>query len=194
MTVALTPQERAELGAFAWIEPASADRSLPTPANLGEVEAALARARDLEEVGQVLLGFLGRDHRRAALFQVSRDRVSGWQVHGTGVDRDAFAAFSIGFDQPSLFLNLRQGSGLYLGPLPPMSAHRQLARTWGGDLPRDCVLLPVRIKDRLVMALYADGATKGPVELPQMQRLMALATAAVERCILQRKRGEARSQ
>jgi hypothetical protein len=124
---------------------------------------------------------------------VSRDRVSGWQVHGTGIDRDAFAAFSIGFDQPSLFLNLRQGSSLYLGPLPPMPAHRQLARTWGGDLPRDCVMLPVRIKDRLVVVIYADGASKGPVELPQIQRLLNLATAAVERCILQRKRGEAKS-
>ncbi|HEX9941855.1 MAG TPA: hypothetical protein VGG03_07555 [Thermoanaerobaculia bacterium] len=192
-TVSLTPEERAELGAFSWVEPASSDRSIPAPANLDEVDAALARARDLDEVGQVLLGFLGRNHRRAALFQVSRERVNGWKVHGTGIDRDAFAAFSIGFDQPSLFLNLRQGSGLYLGPLPPMPTHRQLARAWGGDLPRDCMLLPVRIKDRLVMVIYADGATKGPVELPQMQRLMALATTAVERCILQRKRGKAKS-
>jgi hypothetical protein len=192
MSVALTPEERAELGAFSRVEPA-ADRSEPVPANLEEAEAALGKARDLDEVGQILLGVLGRNHRRAALFQVSRDRASGWKVHGTGVDRDAFTAFSIGFDQPSLFLNLRQGSGLYLGPLPPMPAHRQLARTWGGDLPRDCMMLPVRIKDRLVMVIYADGAAKGPVDLPQMQRLMTLATAAVERCILQRKRGEAKS-
>jgi hypothetical protein len=193
MTVALTPEERAELGAVSWVEPASTDRSLPIPASLEEVEAALAKAKDLDEVGQLVLGFLGRGHRRAALFQVSRDRVNGWQVHGTGIDRDAFAAFSIGFDQPSLFLNLRQGSSLYLGPLPPMPAHRQLARTWGGDLPRDCMMLPVRIKDRLVVVIYADGASKGPVELPQIQRLLNLATAAVERCILQRKRGEAKS-
>jgi hypothetical protein len=193
LTVSLTPEERAELGAAAWAEPA-AEGALPVAANLGEVEAALGRARDLDEVGQILLGFLGRDHRRAALFQVSRDRVSGWKVHGTGIDHEAFAAFSIGFDQPSLFLNLRQGSGLHLGPLPPMPAHRQLARTWGGDLPRDCLMLPVRINDRLVMVIYADGAGRGPVELPQIQRLLTLATAAVERCILKRKRGEAKSQ
>jgi hypothetical protein len=193
MSVSLTPEERADLGAFSWIEPASADRSLPVPANLDEVEAALVKAKDLEEVGQILLGFLGRNHRRAALFQATRDRVTGWKVHGSGIDREAFAAFSIGFDQPSLFLNLRHGNSLYLGPLPPMPAHRELARTWGGEMPRDCVLLPVRIKDRLVVIIYADGATKGPVELAQMQRLMALATSAVERCILQRKRGEPKS-
>ena len=194
-SVSLTPEERADLGAVAWVEPASTDRSLlPVPASLDEVEIALGKATDLEEVARVLLGFLGRDHRRAAIFQVTRERINGWRVHGTGIDREAFAAFSIGFDQPSLFLNLRHGSNLYLGPLPPMPAHRQLARTWGGDLPRDCVMLPVRIKDRLLMVVYADGATRGPVELQQMQRLMNAATSAVERCILaNRQRGEAKS-
>ena len=194
MSVALTPAERAEGGAAAWAEPAAAERPAPAPASLDAVEAALAATRDLDAVGEILLAFLGRDHRRAALFQVFRDRVSGWKVQAVGVDQEAFAAFSIGFDQPSVFLNLRQGSGLHLGPLPPMPAHRQLARTWGGDLPRDCLMLPVRIKDRLVMVIYADGAARGPVELPQLQRLMSLATAAVERCILQRKRSEAKSQ
>jgi hypothetical protein len=194
-SVSLTPEERADLGAVAWVEPASTDRSLPIPASLDEVETALSKATDLEEVARVLLGFLGRDHRRAAIFQVTRERINGWRVHGTGIDREAFAAFSIGFDQPSLFLNLRHGSSLYLGPLPPMPAHRQLARTWGGDLPRDCVMLPVRIKDRLLLVVYADGATRGPVELQQMQRLMNAATGAVERCILaNRQRGEAKSQ
>jgi hypothetical protein len=186
-SVSLTPEERADLGAFAWVEPAAVDRSLPAPASLDEAEGELAEASDLEEVARILLGFLGRDHRRAALFQVSRERVTGWKIHGTGIDREAFAAFSIGFDQPSLFLNLRHGSAIYLGPLPPMPAHRQLARTWGGDLPRDCVMLPVRIKDRLVLVIYADGAARGPVELPQMQRLLNAATGAVERCILQKK-------
>jgi hypothetical protein len=192
-TVSLTPEERAELGALAWVEPAAADRSLPAPTNLDELDASLAKAANLEEVCQILLGYLGRTHRRAALFQVTRDRVIGWRVHGSGIDREAFAEFSIGFDQPSLFLNLRQGNSLYLGPLPPMPAHRQLARTWGGDLPRDCMMVPVRIKDRMVMVLYADGSTGGSVSLPQIQRLAAAATDAVERCILARKRSEARS-
>ncbi|HEY3571503.1 MAG TPA: hypothetical protein VGP73_26495 [Thermoanaerobaculia bacterium] len=185
-SVSLTPEERADLGAFAYVEPA-ADRSLPAPTTLAEAEEELAKASDLEEVASLVLGFLGRDHRRAALFQVSRERVTGWRIHGTGIDREAFAAYSIGFDQPSLFLNLRHSNGIYLGPLPPMPAHRQLARTWGGDLPRDCVMLPVRIKDRLVIVIYADGATRGPVDLSQMQRLAAATTGAVERCILQKK-------
>ena len=193
VTVSLTPEERAELGAFGWNKPAAAAApSVPAPANVGDAEAALGKATDLEEVGQILLGLLGRTYRRVALFQTTRERIVGWRIHGSNVDAAIFSEFSVGFDQPSLFLNLRQGSGLYLGPLPPMPAHRQLARAWGGDLPRDCVMLPVRIKDRLVMVIYADGVTQGSVELPMMQRLTAAATSAVERCILQKKRGEAK--
>ncbi|HEV7785588.1 MAG TPA: hypothetical protein VGQ28_09655, partial [Thermoanaerobaculia bacterium] len=188
-SVSLTPEERAELGAFSWVEPATGSAG-EAPITLDEATAALAKAGELDRVGEVLLGFLGRTYRRAALFHVTRDRVAGWRIHGTGIDREAFAKFSVGFDQPSLFLNLRQGSSLYLGPLPPMPAHRQLARTWGGDLPRDCVMLPVRVKDRMVLVLYADGATGGMVSLPTLQQLTAAATAAVERCILARKHGE----
>jgi hypothetical protein len=190
-SVSLTPEERAELGAFSWVEPATGPAG-QAPITLDEATAALAKAGDLDQVGDVVLGFLGRIYRRAALFHVTRDRVAGWRIHGTGIDREAFSQFSVGFDQPSLFLNLRQGSSLYLGPLPPMPAHRQLARTWGGDLPRDCVMLPVHVKERMVLVLYADGATGGTVSLPLLQQLIAATTAAVERCILVRKRGEAK--
>ncbi len=181
-SVSLTPEERAELGAFSWVEPATG-HSGQAPITLDEATAALDKAGDLDQVGEILLGFLGRVYRRG---------VAGWRIHGTGIDREAFAQYSVGFDQPSLFLNLRQGSSLYLGPLPPMPAHRQLARTWGGDLPRDCVMLPVRVKERMVLVLYADGATGGTISLPTIQQLTAAATAAVERCILARKHGEAK--
>jgi Type II secretion system (T2SS), protein E, N-terminal domain len=190
-SVSLTPEERVELGAFSWVGPA-AGSSGQAPVSLDEAKEALGKAGDLDQVGEVLLGFLGRIYRRAALFHVTRDRVAGWRIHGMGIDREAFGKYSVGFDQPSLFLNLRQGSSLYLGPLPPMPAHRQLARTWGGDLPRDCIMMPVRVKDRMVLVLYADGATGGTISLPTLQQLTAAATAAVERCILARKHGEAR--
>lgn len=166
-------------------------RPLPSPESLAEAEETFQTAGDTEEVAEVLLGLLARTYRRAALFQVARDRVTAWMARGDDIDQESFSQFSIGFDQPSLFLNLRQGSGLYLGPLPPMPAHRELARAWGGELPRDCVMLPVRIKDRLVTVVYADGASKGlsGVDLPQLQRLTASTAAAFERCILHKKRG-----
>jgi hypothetical protein len=181
--VPLTPEERAAFG----VPPVTG----PAPTTIEEVERALATAKDPDQVGRTVLAFLLRDHTHAALFQAGRDKITAWQAQGEGIDPKIFARYSVGFDQPSLFLNLREGSGVYLGPLPPMPAHRELARSWGGDLPRDCVMLPVRMKDRVVAVIYADGAQK--VDLVLLQRLATATAVALGRCILLKKQGEAKS-
>jgi len=185
-SVPLSAEERALLG----VTPPEPEPK-PAPASLDEVDRALAATQNREEVGRIVLSFLIRDHLRAALFQIGRDKITAWQAQGEGIDLNVFQKYSVGFDQPSLFLNLRQGSGVYLGPLPPMPAHRDLARAWGGELPRDCVMLPVRLKDRLVAVIYADGSKK--VDLVQLQRLAAAMAAALGRGILHKKQGEAKS-
>ncbi|HEX7185139.1 MAG TPA: hypothetical protein VF756_25145 [Thermoanaerobaculia bacterium] len=193
-SVSLTPEEMAELGLVtarpAPPAPAPA-RPAAAPASIEEVEKAFEATRDREEVGRIVLGFLARSHRRAALFQVGRDKVTAWLAQGEGVDLTLFRSFSVGFDKPSLFLNLREGSSVYIGPMPPMPAHRELALAWGGDLPRDCVMLPVRMRDRLVTVIYADGAKK--LDLMQLQRLATSTATAFERCILRKKQEEAKS-
>jgi hypothetical protein len=116
-------------------------------------------------------------------------------VRGDGIDQEAFGRYAVSFRQPSVFLNLREGSGIHIGPLPPMTTHRELALCWGGGLPRDCVVLPVRLKDRLVSVIYMDGGSRGlgGIDLEQMHRLTAATAAAFERCILSKKRGYAQS-
>jgi hypothetical protein len=187
--VTLSEAERAELELPAATPPREA------PATLEEVEQALAATTDREEVGRILLGYLAHSFRRVALFQASRERVTAWMAHGDDIDQEAFGRYSVEFLKPSLFLNLRQGSGVHIGPLAPMESHRELALSWGGGLPRDGLALPVRLKDRLVLVLYMDGSSggMGGIDLEQMHRLTALAAAALERCILRKKRGYAQS-
>jgi len=208
-TVTMTAEERAALGtgtpAAAPAAPAPASEpgrpampsSLPALDSIEEVEAAFNRTHDREEMARIALGYLARNYRRAALFQVARDKVSAWMGQGE-LDLPIFQKFSTALDQPSVFLNLRNGSSLHIGPLPPMPAHRELARAWGGELPRDCVVMPVRIHDRLVAVLYADSGLKpvksgmGGLDLSHLQRLATATGAALERCILHRKRAEAK--
>jgi Type II secretion system (T2SS), protein E, N-terminal domain len=193
--VAVTAAERAELG-LGEAPPATPPESpREAPATLEEVEEALALTHDSEEVGRLVLGFLARSFRHVALFQVARDHVNAWMARGDGIDQEAFGRYAVSFKQPSVFLNLRQGSGIHIGPLPPMTTHRELALCWGGGLPRDCVVLPVRLKDRLVSVIYMDGGSRGlgGIDLEQMHRLTAATAAAFERCILSKKRGYAQS-
>jgi hypothetical protein len=187
-TVALTVSERAALGA------GPGEAAPPPPlASLPELEEALTAAAGRDEVGRLLVAFLAPAYRRVALLQVARERVAGWLAQGEGIDPERFARFAVGFDQPSVFLNLRQGSGLHLGPLADMPVHRELAACWGGQLPRECLLLPVRLRDRLVTVLYLDaaGGPLGRVDLEGLQRLAAAAARALERLILQKKKGSA---
>lgn len=182
--VTLTAEERAALGA--------GPVPLPVVATLAELVAAFGAAADVDEVAQLLLTHLARSFSRVALFQIGRDQVTGWMARGPGVDDELFARFGVGFDQPSVFLNLRQGSGIHFGPLPPMPAHRQLTACWGGELASECLVLPVRLRDRLVTVLYLDGggAPLGRVDLGAMQRLTAATAEAFHRCILLKKRTE----
>jgi Type II secretion system (T2SS), protein E, N-terminal domain len=187
-TVALTIAERAALGA-------GPGKAAPPPAlaSLPELEEALTAAAQRDEIGRLVVAFLAPTYRRVALLQVARGQVAGWLAQGEGIDPERFARFAVGFDQPSVFLNLRQGSGLHLGPLADMPAHRELAACWGGQLPRECLLLPIRLRDRLVSVLYLDaaGGPLGRVDLEGLQRLAAAAARALERLILQKKKGSA---
>jgi len=193
--VAVTAAERMQLGLGGAPPAAPPESPREAPATLDDVEEALALTHDSEEVGRLVLGFLAHSFRRVALFQVARDHVSAWMASGDGIDQEAFGRYAVSFKQPSVFLNLRQGSGLHIGPLPPMETHRELALCWGGGLPRDCVVLPVRLRDRLVSVLYMDGGSRGlgGIDLEQMHRLTAATAAAFERCILSKKRGYAQS-
>jgi hypothetical protein len=193
--VSITEAERVELGLEVPPPAAPAGSPREAPATIEEVEEALAATTDSEEVGRILLGFLARSFRRVALFQANRDGVSAWMARGDGIDQEAFAGYAVSFKAPSVFLNLRQGSGIHIGPLPPMATHRELALCWGGGLPRDCVVLPVRLMDRLVTVIYMDGGSRGlgGIDLEQMHRLTAATAAAFERCILSKKRGYAQS-
>jgi hypothetical protein len=200
-SVPLTDHERAELVEGPTGRPAQGaqdeDDTRPVPADapplplsLAEVEERLLRVSEPDEVGRLLVGFLGRSFGRVALFRVLRDRVEGWSGAGAALDGECLRRFRAGFDQPSLFLNLRQGGSFYLGPLPPMALHKSLAQCWGGALPGECLALPIRIRGRLVSVVLADREPEelGTVDIEGLIGLAAAAGDAYERCILRKKK------
>jgi hypothetical protein len=71
-----------------------------------------------------------------------------------------------------------------------MASHKELARCWGGSLPKECLVMPVRIRDRLVTAIYLDRAPEklGSLDLESMRSLAAAASRAYERCIFRKKK------
>lgn len=187
------------LSAITW--PATGERTAPAyrtsggtppmPARwtLDDVEQLLAGQTDQKSVGQILLRFLGQSFSRCAIFAVRGERIRGWLHPGEGFDASLFHALNLGLDQPSAFLGLAKGSEFFLGPLAPMPAHKALARCWGGELPQQCLMVPIRLRGRLVSILYGDRGVRGlrGVDIDQVRQLAEKAAIAFELCILRRK-------
>lgn len=157
--------------------------------SLEEFEQHLLNPRSRDDVALNLLAFLAQQFSRALLFMVRGNKIVGWAGQGPGVEASQVAEFKTDFSQPSVFLNLRQGGNYFLGPLPPMPLHRDLARLWGGAMPKEALVLPVRIKDRLVTLVYCDRGqeTLAGVDLEAMQHIAAKVAIAFELCIMRQK-------
>lgn len=183
------PSSPVEVGAQLDKAPPLEPPSRSTPVELWEVERLLRNQTDYQSVGRIVLRFMAQRFKRCALFKVQQNCVVGWLAHGENFDTTLFRAVLISLDQPSIFLNLSKGAEFHLGPLPPMPTHRQMVRCWGGDWPAACLMLPVTVRDRMVVVLYGD---RGESDLTDLKiehfKLLAEQTAAaLELCILRKK-------
>jgi hypothetical protein len=153
------------------------------------VDQLLSQENDVDRIAEIVLRFASGLLNRAALFRVRQQQIVAWQARIANLDGELFGALEISRDAPSLFLELFAGAPFVTGPLAPMPAHRQLVATWGGEWPREVVLIPLRVRDRLVGILYGDRGSAGfeGDGLDELKRLAVKASMALELCILRRK-------
>ncbi len=156
---------------------------------LAAAAAALEAAQMRDDVADALLDFC-RPYLKRRLIAVLRGQtVVGWRGEGEGVVRDVLRAISIPLDQPSVFMGLAQGQAFWLGPLPPMPHNLDLVLGLGGDAPRECLILPIVLRSKIVCFLYGDN---GPdpvrsVPLAELRRLVAKAGVAFQVYLLKSK-------
>lgn len=159
------------------------------PLSKDGVQLAFQAARSADDVGTALLGFLGQEFLRLLVFRVGKGSVRGWMGRSPAFDEYGFRNWAVGFDEPSVFLNLRQGAEFFLGKLPPMLAHERLLKCWRGSIDTECAVFPVKVRDRLVCAIYGDRDSLGlaGLNVQAIQRLTAKAAIAFEMLLMQRK-------
>jgi GAF domain-containing protein len=154
---------------------------MPSPADF----ASILGARQRDEIFAVVLAVLARRFRRSALLAVRPDGVVGWAGQGERVRAEALRALDIPWSEPSLFLNVRMSRSFYLGPLPPLPRHKELAEALGG-WPVECLVQPVLMREKTVAFLYvecasAQGAT--PADLTFVRELAGATAAALAAAI-----------
>lgn len=151
-SIQLTAEERAALAA-------SEQRHHRTTLH-GTLAERLGAAEDRDEIGELLLASLDAHFERSALLIVTADEVRGWKLAGEGARRARFEDLRIDLEEPSAFLNLQHGADFIVGPLADLPAHNRFITCWLRSPEEESLarwLVPVRLKDRLVNVIYAEG-------------------------------------
>ena len=162
------------------VEPPAAD--LSPEERLAATALALQNAEMREDIGDAVLGFCAPLFRRRMMAVVRGDTVMGWRGEGDGVDPKMVRAISIPLSEPSVFVGLIQGAEFWLGPLPEMPHNMDIVAGLGGLAPKECFILPVRVRSKTVCFLYCDNVDDGVAGLPMadLRRLAAKASLAFQ--------------
>jgi len=162
------------------VEPPAAD--LSPEERLAATALALQNAEMREDIGDAVLGFCAPLFRRRMMAVVRGDTVMGWRGEGDGVDPEMVRAISIPLAEPSVFVGLIQGAEFWLGPLPEMPHNMDIVAGLGGLAPKECFILPVRVRSKTVCFLYCDNVDDGVAGLPMadLRRLAAKASLAFQ--------------
>jgi MshEN domain len=178
--------------------PAALAEAAPSPSAIVEaapetsLEASsrrLQRAETRDEIFEVLLDFASAHFRRSALFVAHSDRVSGWGGRGPGIDSTRVRQVQVALDRPSLFSLVRSGADHYYGPVNDQPANTRLFLDLGFPAPERALLVPLLIKERPTVVLYADNAADLATapDIQTLRRLLAKASLALEILILKNK-------
>ena len=114
----------------------------------------------------------------------------GWAGTGEKLQPEALKALDIPWSEPSLFLNVRMSRSFYLGPLPPLPRHKELAEALGG-WPAECLVQPVLMREKPVAFLYVEsGSAQGatPADLTFVRELAGAIAAALAASIMLKKK------
>lgn len=167
--------------------------SIPLEGTPGErlvlAAAALEAAEMRDDIADVLLEYCRPYLKRRLIAVLRGSTVVGWRGEGEGVVREVLRAISIPLDQPSVFMGLAQGQAFWLGPLPPMPRNLDLVLGLGGDAPKECLILPIALRGKIVCFLYGDngGEPVRSVPLGELRRLVAKAGVAFQVYLLKGK-------
>ncbi|MCZ6746333.1 MAG: hypothetical protein O7C74_03860 [Acidobacteria bacterium] len=151
----------------------------------------LACARNRADIGEAAVDHaLSLGIPRIALLGRRRESLVGWHAGGSGVMANRFANLTIPFYTPSIFAGFKITGNPYTGVIPDQPANLELLGALGkGAAPRVVAAVPVRLGDRTVAAIYADGGPAATTVVAQepLVQLAGKIAAALEILILRGK-------
>ena len=169
--------------------PTAPSPPLSPEARLAAAAEALQGAEIRDDIADALLNFSQLHFARCMLLAIRGDTIVGWRGEGAEVEPAAVRAIAIPKNQPSVFSGLLQGTAFWLGPLPPMARNQELVTALGGPPPITCMILPIKVRGKIVAFFYGDSGDQplGSVPMADFKRLIAKTDIAFQVYLLKGK-------
>jgi hypothetical protein len=164
--------------------------SSPTTGKLDGVGRILAAAGSVDQINTAILDYCAGKVTRCAVFGMTDNGFKCAAGRGRSLASGLAGNVTIPAGNGHLFDQVvEDGKSFYLGPVPPLPANRDLYSLLGGSLPPAAMILPLKVRSRVVALLYLDNDTDliGKPDIPTMRRLAVKAGLAFELLLLRQK-------
>ncbi|NCO83140.1 MAG: hypothetical protein COZ31_07760 [Nitrospirae bacterium CG_4_10_14_3_um_filter_44_29] len=153
---------------------------------LKKIKQAFANVTEKEEIAGILISEAQKAAKRAALFIVKGNGVSGWKAKGLTVEGISINALSSG--GASIFNDVLVKKAYYRGPVLKLPGNEELIKILSGT-PQDSLTIPISIRERAVALLYADNGNDAVLDanVNYLNTLGSMASMAFEILILRKK-------
>lgn len=162
-----------------------------TPELLSFTAAAtrLEKAADRDSILSILLQFASQAFEFTALLVVQEGALHGRQAAFRGRAPHAIDEVFLPLEKGTVFETVFRTGGYHLGPIGETPADARALEVLHRDLPRSCAIIPIFIKNRVVLMLYGDSGSKG-VRTNRIARIAEfghLVSSAFESLLFKRK-------
>lgn len=165
---------------------ASPPPSLPSEA--GDALAALRSATERDQVGEIVSDAARMLAANVVLLALRQRVLKGWRGGGTVIDADAIRNLWIPTLSPSMFRSVLSDGTPHLG-VPGSTAADRLFCAVVGSRDALVAVYPIRVGTRVVAVLAASEPKNQDQAVEELEALAAAAGEALERIIVEKKRG-----
>ena len=143
-------------------DPALAEfREPEQPTGVRAIHEKLHAVIDRDQLPPLVFMLLAQRVRRAALFSVARGMCTGWDA--AGVDRQRIRTMTFPLDEKSIFQEASEGD-VFVGRMPLSHVNEELARRFGEPRLEQVIVVPIKIRGKVVTILVADCESERALE------------------------------
>jgi hypothetical protein len=159
------------------------------PLDLEDAGKQLEQVKNRDEILELAVKFANQVFDYSLLLVVHGTVAQGrYSLEGTKKDRDV-EDISIPLDRGGMFETVFETRSFHLGPLGITEVEEEALRQMGRKWPKNCAILPVSLRNRVILMIYGDSGDKGvrSGQVSEFVRLTRNISEAFERILLEQK-------